>query len=94
MARTVKMCDMSGSIAAKVFEILNTGKVTINVADIDSVTAIITDTEPQELVYPEGWYYANGRLTNKHNSTTGMYDTVLMFHTNGDIWEANYCTAD
>lgn len=92
MARTVKMCDVTGNIAARVFEMLNTGKVTI-AYDIGHVTAIVTDTEPKDLIYPEGWYYAKGRFTNKHNSTTGMYSAVIMFDTNGDIWNCQYCTA-
>lgn len=86
---------MPSNIAARVFEMLNTGKVTIKVAyDIGRVTAIVTDTEPQDLIYPEGWYYANGTFTNKHNSTTGMYSAVIMLDTNGDIWNCQYCTAD
>lgn len=95
MAKTVKMCDMTGDVAARVFEMLNLEKVKVKIAHgLGRVTAIVTDTEPKDLIYPEGWYCAKGRFTNKHNSTTGAYAAVIMLNTAGDIWDATYCTAD
>ena len=95
MAKVVKMCDMSVNVAAKVLQMLNPGKVVVKAADdIGVVGFIIASVEPKELNYPEGWYYANGRFTNKHNSTTGAYDAIMMFDENGGIWEVPYCTAD
>lgn len=95
MANVVKMCDMSVNVAAKVLQMLNPEKVTLKVAaDIGRVTSIVTSVEPKELRYPEGWYYAKGYFTNKHNSTTGAYDAIMMFDENGGIWEVPYCTAD
>ena len=43
---------------------------------------------------PEGWYYAKGSLRNKHTSTTGLYEEILMLKSNGNWWEdtALYCT--
>lgn len=95
MAKTVKMCDMTGDVAARVFAMLNPEKVKVKIAyDLGRVTVIETDTEPKDLIYPEGWYYAKGCFTNKHNSTSGAYASVVMFKTTGDIWDATYCTAD
>ena len=95
MAKTIKMCDMTGEIAAKIFELLNPGKVKVKfVYNLGCTMVIETDTEPKDLIYPEGWYYTKGYFTNKHNSTTGAYVTVLMFNSKGDIWDATYCTAD
>ena len=57
---------------------------------------IVTDTEPKDLVYPEGWYYAKGSFRNKHMSSTGIYSEVLMMKSDGSFWgdEAKYCTLD
>jgi len=96
MAKTVKMCDMNDNIAALVLQQLNPGKVSVIIErDIGKVIKIITSVEPKELVYPEGWYYSKGHLTNKHNSSTGVYWTVNMHDaTTGEIWNLPYCTAD
>ena len=92
-AKVVKMCDMPLYIAVKVFEALNSGKVRVEGAHILDMT-IVTDTEPMKLVYPEGWYYAKGCFSNKHQSTTGRYHEVHMLMPDGTWWNerANYCT--
>lgn len=93
MPKTVKMCDMYGDVAARVFAMLNPENVRLNEVSVTNRRiSIVTDTEPKDLTYPEGWYYAKGCLTNKHKSTSGMYAAVDMFKTNGDIWDAPYCT--
>ena len=102
MAKTVKMCDLSRDTAAKVFMMLNSGKVKyteMSEAFEDSPLTgpvLITDVEPKDLVYPEGWYYVKGKFSNKHNSTTGMYSAIYMVKRNGKFWEdyAKYCTFD
>ena len=94
MATIVKMCDMSKSIAVMVFKMLNNGKVYLK----DNVpvygTIIVTDIEPNDLVYPEGWYYAKGAFRNKHTNTNGIYSEVIMQKSNGEFWMdiAHYCT--
>lgn len=96
MAKTVKMCDMPLHIAAKVLEMLNPGKVKyVNDVEIES-PMLITDVAPNELIYPEGWYYAKGSFRNKHTSTTGIYQCVDMVKSNGEFWEeyAKYCTLE
>ncbi|MGN1269988.1 MAG: hypothetical protein ACI4UU_03885 [Clostridia bacterium] len=92
-AKTVKMCDMHISVAAKVFEMLNPGKVKVTESEFFG-KVIVTAIEPKELTYPEGWYYAKGNYRNKHQSTTGQYDEMMVVKPNGNVWsnEANYCT--
>lgn len=96
MATTVKMCNMSKGIATKVFKMLNGSNVHLRETQGYFGTIIVTDIEPKNLVYPEGWYYAKGSLRNKHTSTTGIYEEVRMEKSNGDGWEdsATYCTLD
>jgi hypothetical protein len=95
-AKVVKMCDMTGDIAARVFEMLNHVRVVGKKNDVFISTVIVTDVEPKDLIYPEGWYYAKGRLRNKHNSTTGVYNEVIMRKKDGTLWGdlAKYCTQD
>ena len=94
MAEQVKSCDYPVSIALKVFTMLNEG-IRI-VPDSFAGSCIVTDTEPKDLRYPEGWYYAKGNYRNKHTSTTGVYSEVPMRKEDGTYWEdiANYCTLE
>lgn len=96
MAKTVKMCDMSECIAIEVFRMLNPGKISIERKQTYPYTTIVTDVEPKDLIYPEGWYYAKGTFRNKHTSSTGAYWEVYMKKSNGDFWSdfATYCTLD
>lgn len=95
---SVKMCDMSKRIAASVFQKLNANKVTLkeNPFSCYDDLIIVTDVEPSDLVYPEGWYYAKGNFRNKHTSTTGAYEEVRMVDSTGESWagKATYCTLD
>lgn len=93
MAKTVKMCDMTGCIAGRVFAMLNEG---VHFLEGHGEKVIFTDVEPKKLVYPEGWYYAKGSFRNKYNSTTGTYDEIPMETTSGDNCGdiAKYCTQD
>lgn len=84
--RTVKCCDLDGDIAAQLFALLNPKVVTIDWSEGDAV--IITDAEPDQLTYPEGWYYAKGCLRNKHTSTTGLYSEVAMVNSAYQPWGA------
>ena len=95
MATTVKMCDMSKQIAIRVFQMLNGHNVQLKEHGPFG-TVIVTDIEPENLVYPEGWYYAKGSFRNKHTSTTGIYEEVTMLRSNGSLWgdSANYCTLE
>ena len=94
MARVIKMCDMPVAIAVRVFESLNPEKVKVNVNPLTDSATITTDTEPKDLVYPEGWYYAKGCFRNKHTSTTGLYSEIEMLTKSNIGWreKATYCT--
>ena len=55
---------------------------------------IITDLDPDRLVYPEGWYYEDGCLCNQRTNTTGTYVRIPMLTPRGQSWRelASYCT--
>ena len=95
MATTVKMCNMNKAIAATVFKMLNVHDVQLK-EHVSMGTVIVTDIEPKDLIYPEGWYYAKGNLRNKHTSTTGLYQEIHMLKSNGERWKnlATYCTRE
>lgn len=92
MTKMVKMCDMSKEIAVEVFKRINGDKVQVKNTCFGPI--IVTDTEPKDLIYPEGWYYAKGCFRNKHTSTTFLYSEVRMERPNGESWRniATYCT--
>lgn len=94
MAKSVKMCDLGKLTAGKVFEMINGGKVRLEKDRIWTKCYIVTDVEPKDLTYPEGWYYAKGCFRNKHTSTTGIYEEIPMRKPNGESWGeiAKYCT--
>ena len=83
---TVKMCDLNKKIAATVFEMLNKGKVHLKPKDMFGQMLIVSDIEPKNLIYPEGWYYAKGNFRNKHTSSTGLYEEIPVVKSNGDSW--------
>ena len=98
MAETKKMCDMPEKIAATVLQMLNGGVSKIelrwhrnskynNCHASPMCFTIVTDIEPKNLVYPEGWYYSSGYFSNKYCSTTGVYSEVYMEKFNGTPWE-------
>lgn len=86
----VKSCDYSGETAAWVLTILN--PEIVKVARLNHTIVVVTDEEPRDLIYPEGWYYAKGNLRNKHFSTTGFYDEVMMVFSDGKPHKETYCT--
>lgn len=92
MAKTIKSCDFNLGIAVKVFEMLNSGKVQKKILGMNTV--LVTDVEPKDLVYPEGWYYAKGSFRNKHTSTTGLYEEIKMCKSDSSFWGdyVKYCT--
>ena len=95
MAKVVKACDYPLEVALKVLEMLNPRVSTVWTHGVER-RAVITDTEPKDLTYPEGWYYAKGNFRNKHTSTTGIYAEVPMMKSDGTDWQdiAKYCTLE
>lgn len=96
MAKTIKTCDLESNTAAKLFQMLNQKKVKLSVIGIMEENVIVTDEEPKNLVFPEGWYYAKGTFRNKYTSTSGIYSEIPMVKSNGESWGdiAKYCTKD
>ena len=75
MAKTVRTADLTGYTAANLFVALNGGDVEFmsehpfNFASLPMVGVLVTDKDPDELTYPEGWYFAKGTFRNKHNTS-------------------------
>lgn len=84
--QTVKSCDLDGYVAARLLELLNPGKVAVT-RDPYNGFRVIANCAPEDLIYPEGWYFndKNG-LTNKHNTSTGQYDTIGVYDPEGYAW--------
>ena len=99
MAKVVKMCDMNRDTIANVFVALNSGKMEYSYAsDIKleipiTGVVLVTDFEPKELAYPEGWGYENGVFCNKYKD---FRTSIYMVRRNGKFWAdtAKYCTGD
>ena len=101
MASIVKTCDLPLQYAVDIFGALNPGKIKVKklLKSTERETLedrmnygmgihIFTDINPEELVYPEGWYFAKSHFRNKHMSTTGLYEEALVWHASRDeIWE-------
>ena len=85
MANIIKCCDFPKEVAANVFLMLNPS-VTYT-EDSYGNNIFITDEQPNNLIYPEGWYYEKGTFRNKHNSTTGIYEALYMFTSEGILWK-------
>ena len=84
--QTIKSCDLDGYVAARLLELLNPGKVAVT-RDPYNDFRIIANCAPEDLIYPEGWYFndKNG-LTNKHNSSTGQYAAIGVYDPEGYVW--------
>ena len=57
-SKIVRTADLPLSIVVRVLESLNRGKI-ILVTYGDDIT-IVTDTNPRQFNFPEGWYFSNG----------------------------------
>lgn len=81
-----KMCDAPIDVAIRVLCALNPGKVeAINHPILGLV--VITNEDPNNLVYPEGWHYSEGCFCNKHNIATGLYEETLVLKPKGKRWK-------
>src|SRR5690625_4445985 len=92
-AKTVKMCDLPGELAAKVFIGLNPNKIKLIQTPYMGVV-LATDCEPKNLIYPDGWYYAKGTFRNKDFSSTLMDEEIRQLMSDGTPCssKAPYCT--
>ena len=82
----IRTADLSANLAAHLFESMNVGVEFLFDSPFGFGRAIFTDTDPEELLYPEGWYYANGTFRNKHNSSTGLYEEIPIAKRDGTLW--------
>lgn len=85
MKHVVKSCDLPGKAAAKLFAMLN-DSVSVNRSHSGDYYVIVTDRNPSTLTYPEGWYFMNGMFSNKHNSSTGVYEEIDVVNSFGESW--------
>lgn len=89
---TVKTADLAASLAANLFAALNPMEVEymryhpFNQMALPTAGVIITDANPEDLYYPEGWYFAKGNFRNKHNTTSGKYEEIPMLKHDGTPW--------
>ncbi len=89
--KTVRSCDLDGYVAARLLELLNPGKVAVT-KDPYNQFRIIANCQPEDLIYPEGWYFnTKSGFTNKHWSSTGQYETIGVYDPDGYPWtDAGY----
>lgn len=83
--KTVRTRDLSGDIVAKLFAALNPGKVHFDEGEFK----LITDSEPSELTYPEGWYYSWGAI---HSNSDNSSNTMELYRSDGSQHDEHYNT--
>ena len=71
------MSDVPINVAIDALCALNKEKV-IGVNHPILGLVVMTDFNPDDLVYPEGWQYKNGCYCNKHDIATGLYKQALV----------------
>lgn len=91
MAKTVLTVDLDARIAGQIFAELNREHVVFLKRDPfyeSHQCALISNLDPRELYYPEGWYFAKGTFRNKGNSSTGTYEEVPVYRLGGmgELW--------
>lgn len=97
-SKVIKMCELPIEIAEKVFEAINGGKVRI----VDNKFwghVLVTNYKPEDLIYPEGWYYENGTFRNNVSCSSGIYQKTIMVSSCDDQWFKNdqhfpYCICE
>ena len=84
--RIIKTSDFDSKVAMGLFQLLNPEKVKIKC--LFAKEFIVTDEDPENLYYPEGWYYSGGYFTNN------TLVKVFMEKSDGTKWEdiALHCT--
>ena len=88
MVKLIRTADLSARTAAQLMTSINPGieYVPNNPFCHDNVGAIITETHPRDLIYPEGWYFSKGNFRNKHNTSSGVYEEIPMIRRDGSQW--------
>lgn len=81
--KIIKTADIKGKDIVVLFVLLNPE---VSLKKECSNIVLSTDKHPRDLVYPEGWFYSHGTLTNKGNSSTGKYYEMKMLKKDGSNW--------
>ena len=87
--RERKMADMPAYVAATAFVVINAGLVHYFPEGRYGTARdgeIVADVDPEDLTYPEGWYFCKDCFRNKHNSSTGIYEEIPVFRQDGNRW--------
>lgn len=92
MANMVRSADFPIKLAARILATLNPEAVIYTRLDpFDSCHdvngTLISYADPNELTYPEGWYFAKGQFRNKHNTTSGLYESMPIHRPRGLLWK-------
>lgn len=85
MAQVVKTVDMPLTVVAKLFEELNPQNVEAirsSSAGGTPLAAILLHCDPSNLVYPEGWSYRKGHMTNESKVEKGKGMNILVYQKN------------
>lgn len=87
MIKLIQMCDLPIDVAAKLFYYLNDTKIRL-ICYGEDISHIITDVHPEELVYPEGWYYNKGSFMkqNLHVKLNSIRIEIPMLKSDGTLW--------
>ena len=92
MTNNIKKCDTKKSVALEVFKMLNDNRVKVIMGKNGAV--IVTNIEPKNLIYPEGWYYNKGKFCRKNTDQKEESVEVEMINLDGNSWKdyADYAT--
>ena len=60
----------------------------VKIENKDGKKIVVTDEEPRNLTYPDGWYYVSGFYANE-----GGKERMRMYRSDGTAWSdyAKYC---
>jgi hypothetical protein len=82
----VKSSDMNADAAVAALISLNDGVTYCGGNAWSRYLKSIKD--PANLVFPEGWYFCKHCFRNKHNSSTGLYEEVPVYHLDDEYWDS------
>lgn len=88
--RKVKTCDFDSSVIIAAVVALNKSmdkKLEVNTNCWPHY--IVSSISPAKMLLPRGWSYYKHVLTNKHNTSSGMYREVSIRNSKGDEWDVD-----
>ena len=88
--KKVKTCDFDSYATIIAVVALNKSKdKNLGVNTLCWPFYIVSSISPAEMLLPRGWNYYKHILTNKHNTTSGMYGEVSIRDSKGDEWNVD-----